>query len=65
MNQPTKLSLEQEFQFKRFADQVKLMSREQAQDFLIMIHRQIMIQETMYQYFLLHEWNLDSGTVSE
>jgi Phycobilisome degradation protein nblA len=63
MNQPIELSLEQEFHLKSFVDQVQRMSREQAQEFLIMIHQQIMIQETMYQHFLMHEWNLDSGTV--
>lgn len=64
MNQPTKLSLEQQFQLKRFADQVKLMSCEQAQEFLIDLYRQMMIKEKMYQHFLLHEWNLDSGTIN-
>jgi hypothetical protein len=59
MNQRTKLSLEQEFRLKSFADQVRCMSREQAQEFLIMIHQQMMIQETMYRHFLMHEWNLN------
>ncbi|OKH26921.1 phycobilisome degradation family protein [Hydrococcus rivularis NIES-593] len=63
MNQPTELSLEQEFHLKSFADQVQHMSREQAQEFLIMLHEQMMIRETMYRHFLRHEWNLDSGTV--
>lgn len=65
MNQSTQLSLEQQLKLRKFADQVKLMSHEQAQEFLIMIHRQMMIQETMYQNFLLHEWNLDPGVVSK
>ena len=59
MNQPAKLSLEQEFQLEKFAAQVQHLSREQAQELLIELHRQMMIQETMYQHFLLHEWNLD------
>ena len=63
MNQRTKLSLEQEFRLKSFADQVQRMSHQQAQEFLIMLHEQMMIQETMYRHFLMHEWNLDSGTV--
>ncbi len=58
MNQPTELSLEQEFQLKSFADQVQLMSREQAQEFLIMVHRQMIIKEKMYQHFINQEWNL-------
>jgi hypothetical protein len=63
MNQPIELSLEQEFHLKSFADQVQRMSREQAQEFLIMLHQQMMMRETMYQHFLKYEWNLDSGTV--
>jgi len=65
MNQPTKLSLEQEFQLKKFAAQVQHLSHEQAQELLIELHRQMMIKEKMYQHFLLHEWNLDSGIVSK
>ena len=59
MNQPKSLSLEQEFQLKSFADQVQRMSHEQAQEFLVMIHRQMMIKEKMYQHFLKQEWHLD------
>ena len=59
MNQPTQLSLEQEFQLKRFADQVQQMSREQAQEFLVTIHGQMMMKEKMYQHLIKHEWNLD------
>jgi hypothetical protein len=55
MNQQTKLSLEQEFRLKSFADQVQRMSRQQAQEFLIMLHQQMMIREIMSQHFLRHE----------
>ena len=65
MNQPTKLSLEQEFQLKKLAAQVQHLSRKHAQELLIELHRQMMIKEKMYQHFLLHEWNLDSGIVSK
>jgi Phycobilisome degradation protein nblA len=63
INKPTELSLEQEFHLKSFADQVQNMSREQAQEFLIMLHEQMVIRETMYRDFLMHEWNLDSDKV--
>ena len=59
MNQSTKLSIEQEFQLKKFAAQVQHLSREQAQELLIELHRQMMVKEKMYQHFLLHEWNLN------
>ncbi|MBD2571254.1 NblA/ycf18 family protein [Anabaena lutea] len=64
MNQPLKLSLEQEFSLRIFADQVQQMSREQAVEFLLNLYEQMMIQETTYQELLKHEWKLDSGTIS-
>jgi hypothetical protein len=59
MNQPFELSLEQQFSIKSFANQVQHMSREQAQEFLLMLYQQMMIKETMYQEFLKHEWKLN------
>lgn len=64
MNQPTELSLEQQFSLRSFADQVQHMSREQAQEFLLMVYKQMMIRDTMYQKFLKHEWRIDSDAVS-
>lgn len=60
MNQPSKLSLEQEFNLRSFEDQVQYMSREQAQEFLVNLYRQMIMKETMYKQFLKHEWGLDS-----
>lgn len=59
MNHATELTLEQEFSIRHFADQVKQMSREQAQEFLIEQHKMMMIRDTMYQKLLKHEWKLD------
>ncbi|MEA5554746.1 NblA/ycf18 family protein [Anabaena cylindrica UHCC 0172] len=64
MNQPIKLSLEQEFGLRTFADQVHQMSREQAQVFLLKLYEHMMIQEITYQQLLKHEWKLDSGSIS-
>ena len=64
MNQPIELSLEQQFSIRNFADQVQYMSREQAQEFLLMLYQQMMIKEAMYLHFLKHEWKLDSGALS-
>lgn len=57
--QPIKLSVEQEFSLRSFADQVQQMSREQAQEFLIVLHKQMIIQKIMYQEFRKHECHLD------
>lgn len=64
MNQPIELSLEQEFSLRSFADQVQMMSREQAQEFLIKLHEQMIFKENMYKFFLKHEWGLDSDPTS-
>jgi hypothetical protein len=61
MNQPLELSLEQEFSLRSFTDQVQQMSREQAQEFLLMLHKEMMVRETIYQQLLKHEWRIDPG----
>jgi Phycobilisome degradation protein nblA len=64
MNQPIKLSLEQEFSLRSFADQVQYMSLEQAQAFLLKLYEQMLIQETTYKELLKQEWKLDLGAFS-
>jgi hypothetical protein len=64
MDQALELTLNQEFSLRLFADQVKQMSREQAQEFLIEQRRLMIVQETMFQEILKHEWKLDSDFAS-
>lgn len=64
MDQEIELTLEQEFSLKCFADQVEGMSREQAQEFLIAHYRLMMVQKTVFQKLLKHEWKLDLDAVS-
>ncbi|MBD1861519.1 MULTISPECIES: NblA/ycf18 family protein [Trichocoleus] len=61
MNQPIELSLEQQFNIRSFETQVQQMSREQAQNFLIDLYKQMMMRETMYKHFLKHQWGLEPG----
>ncbi|HYX14260.1 MAG TPA: NblA/ycf18 family protein [Nostoc sp.] len=63
MNQPIKLSLEQEFSLRTFSDQVQQMSREQAQEFSLMLYKQMIIREATYQELLKHHWELDSDPI--
>ncbi|MEH2162873.1 MAG: NblA/ycf18 family protein [Nostoc sp.] len=63
MNQPIELSLEQEFSLRTFADVVQQMSREQAQEFLLMLYKQMIVREATYQELLKHQWELDSGSI--
>ncbi|MGB6296233.1 MAG: NblA/ycf18 family protein [Rivularia sp. (in: cyanobacteria)] len=62
MNQPIELSLEQQFSIRSFASQVKGMSHEQAQDFLVKLYEQMVVKEATYQELLKHQWGLDSGS---
>ncbi|URD53686.1 NblA/ycf18 family protein [Chroococcidiopsis sp. CCNUC1] len=59
MAQTIELTLEQEFSLRNFADQVQQMSREQAQEFLLVQYKHMMIQETTYQELLKKDWKLD------
>lgn len=55
------LSLEQQFNVRSFETQVNKMSREQAQEFLVKLYKQMLVRENMYKEFLKHEWGLDNG----
>ncbi|MBD2258245.1 NblA/ycf18 family protein [Pseudanabaena sp. FACHB-2040] len=57
MDQLIELTINQKFNLRVFKDQVQGMSREQAQEFLIEQYKLMMIQNTMYQELLKHEWN--------
>jgi hypothetical protein len=56
MNEPIKLSLEQEWNLRSFAEQVKQMSREQALEHLVYFYRQMMLKETQYKALLSKAW---------
>jgi hypothetical protein len=56
MSQPSKLSLEQQFSIRSFEHQVQDMSREQAQEFLVNLYTQMMLQENSYRNLLKHQW---------
>ncbi|GAP93687.1 NblA/ycf18 family protein [Leptolyngbya sp. NIES-2104] len=58
MNSSIELTLEQEFSLRDFTVQVRQMSREQAQEFLIVQHQLMLVQKTMYQELLKQEWQL-------
>jgi hypothetical protein len=62
MNQPIELSLEQQFSIRSFATQVKNMSHEQSQEFLVKLYEQMVVREATYKELLKHQWGLDSGS---
>lgn len=59
MSEPIELSLEQQFSIRSFESQVKHMSREQAQDFLVQLYEQMLVKENMYKHFLKFQWGLE------
>ncbi len=60
MNEPVKLSLEQQFELKAFESQVKRMSLQQAQDFLVKLREHMMMRETMYRQMMRSELGIDT-----
>ena len=56
------LSLEQQFNIRSFETQVKQMSREQAQDFLVKMYEQMIVKENMYKEFLKHQWGIEPAS---
>jgi hypothetical protein len=54
----TELSIDQQFQLAAFELQVKQMSREQAQEFLINLFKQYQTQRAAYIELLGHQWGI-------
>jgi len=50
--QPIELSLEQQFNLRAFEEQIKNISLEQAKVLLAELHRQLLLRETYFKYFI-------------
>ncbi|MFM7372078.1 MAG: NblA/ycf18 family protein [Sphaerospermopsis kisseleviana] len=59
------LSIEQQFQIAAFKQQVKEMTLEQAREFLIMLHEQMIIKEEAYTQLLKHEWGIEVSYIED
>jgi hypothetical protein len=62
MSKSFDLSLEQQFNVRSFEHQVRTMSHEQTQEFLVNLYRQMMLQENSYKSLLKHQWGMDEPT---
>ncbi|MCY7367804.1 MAG: NblA/ycf18 family protein [Chamaesiphon sp.] len=60
MSRSFDLSLEQQFNVRSFEHQIKDMSHEQTQEFLVNLYRQMMLQENSYKNLLKHQWGMDT-----
>ncbi|MDJ0572159.1 MAG: NblA/ycf18 family protein [Pleurocapsa sp. MO_192.B19] len=49
------LSMEQEFSHKIFADRVKQLSHEDAQDLLVQMHKQMLYKDNIYKELILNQ----------
>lgn len=52
MDIPMELSLEQQFNLKMYEEQVKGLSQEESQQFLLEVLRQLMVKENMIKHLL-------------
>jgi hypothetical protein len=52
MEVPNQLTIEQQFKLQVFREQAKNLEREQAQEFLIELFRQMMVKENLYKHFM-------------
>lgn len=52
MEIPMQLSLEQQFNLKKYEEQVKALSPEEAQKFLLEVLRQLMVKDNMLKHFM-------------
>ena len=52
MDIPMELSLEQKFNLKLYEEQVKSLSQEESQQFLLELLRQLMVKENMLKHLL-------------
>ena len=59
------LNIEQQFQIAAFKQQVAQMTLEQAQQFLIMLHEQMIIKEAAYKELLKHEWGIEVSYIDD
>lgn len=59
MSQPIELTLEQQFSIRSFETQVQAMTREQAQEFLVKLYKQMLMQENTYKNLIKHQWGFE------
>lgn len=54
----SKLSIEQSFEFEVFKSNVKKLSREQAQEYLIEMYKLSIEKDNAYKALIAHKWGL-------
>lgn len=52
METPGQLSLEQQFKLRIYQEQIETLSKEQAQEYLLEILRQMMVKDNLFKHML-------------
>lgn len=52
------LTLEQQFNLRKVADQTKALSQQQTQELIVELQRQLMIKDNLYKQIIKHEWGI-------
>ena len=64
MNYSEQLSLEQEFNLRKFAALIRTLSPEEAQGLSIELYRRMMLKDNLYEELLKDYWGISSFPVS-
>ena len=64
MKDSEQLSLEQEFNLRTFADQVRTLTSEEARGLSIELYRRMMLKDNLYEELLKDYWGISSFPVS-
>jgi hypothetical protein len=59
MDRQTKVTLEQEFDIRKFGLLVQQMNREQAQDCLVDLYEQMLVKDNLYKSLLKYAWGIE------
>jgi hypothetical protein len=58
MHESTKLSLEQQFNIRSFANQTANMTREEVQELIVKLYEESIVRENIYKEMLKHQWGI-------
>ena len=61
MNSPVELTLEQQFELKRFEAQVQGMNLGQAKEFLVMLYGHMIYKDATYKRLIKQGWGITSA----
>ena len=58
MNEPTQLTLEQQFSLRSFEDTLRQMSPAQVQEFAVYLYQQMMLKDNAVKAYMKQEWGI-------